>query len=155
MIFSDFITYGVLPFLLIFVIVFAVLQKSKILGDKKNQIDALVSLTVALLLIAVPGPQKWIIVNMMPWLAVALAVLLVFFILYGFVAGDLSDLPTWMKATFGIMALIFTGAIVIYLTNLDKIMADWFSGSGGWLINGIILVLVVGGIAWVVMNAKE
>ena len=41
----------ILPFLLVFTLVFAVLQKSKILGDNKKQIDAIVSLVVGLLLI--------------------------------------------------------------------------------------------------------
>jgi len=155
MVFNDLLVQVVLPFLLIFVLIFAVLQKSKILGEGKHQIDSLVSLTIALIVVAVPGPQKFIIVNMMPWLAVGLAVLLVFFILYGFVAGDLSDLPTWMKVVFGILALIFTSAIVIALTNVDKIVMSWLSGSGDLFVNGIILVLVVGGIVWVVLSTNS
>jgi hypothetical protein len=155
MIFGNFITYGVLPFILMFVLVFAVLQKSKILGDGKHQIDALVSLTLALMLVAVPGPQRDIIIHLMPWLAVALAVLLVFFILYGFVAGDLSNLSNGWKIGFGLLAGVFTISLVVYLTNLDRIIASWASGSGDWLVNGIILILVVGGIVWVVREGKE
>jgi len=155
MVLNDFLTNAVLPFLLVFVLIFAVLQKSKVLGEEKNQIDALVSLTIALILVAVPGPQKFIIINLMPWLAVALAVLLVFFILYGFVAGDISSLPKWMKIIFGIMAFVFTGAVVFYLTNLDVLLESWFSGTGDFLINAIIVVLVVGGVVWVAMTNKE
>ena len=155
MVLNDFLTNAVLPFLLVFVLIFAVLQKSKVLGEEKNQIDALVSLTIALILVAVPGPQKFIIINLMPWLAVALAVLLVFFILYGFVAGDISSLPKWMKIVFGIMAFVFTGAVVFYLTNLDILLESWFSGTGDFLINVIIIVLVIGGVVWVAMTNKE
>ena len=42
----------ILPFLLIFTIVFAVLQKAKILGEGKRQIDAIVALVVGLLFIS-------------------------------------------------------------------------------------------------------
>lgn len=152
---NDLLVQAVLPFLLIFVLIFAVLQKSKILGEGKHQIDSLVALTIALIVVAVPGPQKFIIINMMPWLAVGLAVLLVFFILYGFVAGDLSKLPTWMKVAFGILALVFTSAIIIALTNVDRIIVSWFSGTGDLFVNAVILVLVVGGIAWVVLSTKS
>jgi hypothetical protein len=154
-IFNYLLVQAVLPFLLIFVLIFAVLQKSKIFGEGKHQIDSLVSLVIALIVVAVPGPQKFIIVNMMPWLAVGLAVLLVFFILYGFVAGDLSDLPTWMKAAFGVLALVFTSAIVVALTNVDRILLSWFEGTGDFFVNGIILVLVVAGIVWVVLSTKS
>jgi hypothetical protein len=155
MIFSDFIVFGVLPFMLIFVLVFAVLQKSKILGEGKNQIDALVSLTIALLLVAVPGPQKIIIINMMPWLSVALAVLLVFFILYGFVAGDLTKLPTWMKAGFGIMAFLFVVILVILLTDISQLFYGFFQMGGDLLVNGVIFILVVLGIGWVVLSSSK
>jgi len=64
-------------------------QKSKILGEGKHQIDAITSLVIALLLIGLPVPRN-IIIELMPWVAVGVAVMLVFFILYGFAAGDIS-----------------------------------------------------------------
>ena len=67
----------ILPFLLVFVIIFAILQKSKILGAGKAQIDALVSLVIAIVLIVFPTPRD-IIVNLVPWLAVGVVVILVF-----------------------------------------------------------------------------
>ena len=100
---NPFFTEMLLPFLLIFVVVFAILQKSKILGEGKAQIDALVALAIGLILIGVPGPRD-IIVGIMPWMAVGVAVILTFLILYGFVAGDLSGAktPVWMKIVFGV-----------------------------------------------------
>src|SRR3989344_3729501 len=83
---SPFFVEGVLPFILIFSLVFAVLQKSKILGEGKHQLDALVSFSVALLTIAFANAVN-VIVQLVPVLAVGLVVLLVFMVLWGFVMG--------------------------------------------------------------------
>jgi len=90
---------------------FAILQKTKILGEGKAQIDALVSLALALILIVFPGPRD-LIVSIVPWLAVALVVILVFLLLYGFVAGDKAQGEKWMKIVFGILIGVFVLGLV-------------------------------------------
>ena len=155
---NPFFTEMLLPFLLVFVVVFAILQKSKILGDGKAQIDAIVSLIIGLILIGVPQPRD-IIVGIMPWMAVAIAVILVFLILYGFVAGDLSNAPNWLKATFGVLAGLFTLVVVLYVSGLGNIIFDWLSNFGGsdtWTsILMIILVLAVMAVAVFGGNKNE
>jgi len=153
---NSFFTEMLLPFLLIFVVVFAILQKSKILGESKAQIDAMVALVVGLLLIGVPGPRE-IIVGIMPWMAVGIAVILVFMILYGFVAGDLSSAPEWMKVTFGILAGLFTLAVVLYISGLGKILLEWFSlsGSGDIWMNVLMIALVFGAMAFAIWGGKK
>ena len=153
---GPFFTEMLLPFLLVFVVVFAILQKSKILGDGKAQIDAMVSLVVGLILIGVPQPRN-IIVGIMPWMAVGVAVILVFLIMYGFVVGDLSSAPKWMKITFGILAGLFTLAVVLYISGLGAIILDWLSGSGSsevWT-SVLMIILVVGAMAVAVFGAKK
>ena len=153
---NAFFTEMLLPFLLVFVVVFAILQKSKILGDGKAQIDAIVSLVVGLILIGVPQPRN-IIVGIMPWMAVGIAVILVFLILYGFVAGDLSKAPDWMKVTFGILAGLFTLAVVLSVSGLGSIILDWLSGSGSsdvWM-NVVMIVLVIGAVVVAVAGGKK
>ena len=153
---NPFFTEMLLPFLLVFVVVFAILQKSKILGDGKAQIDALVSLVIGLILIGVPQPRN-IIVGIMPWLAVGVAVILVFLILYGFVAGDLSKAPNWMKIVFGILAGLFTIGVVLYVTGLWSVIGDWLSGgesSDIWM-NVLMIALVIGAMAVAVFSGKK
>lgn len=153
---NPFFTEMLLPFLLVFVVVFAILQKSKILGDGKAQIDAIVALVVGLLLIGVPGPRE-IIVGIMPWMAVAIAVILVFLILYGFVAGDLSSAPKWMKITFGILAGLFTLAVVLYVSGLGDIILEWLSWSGNsdvWM-SVLMIVLVLGAMAVAIASGTK
>ena len=156
---NPFFTEMLLPFLLVFVVVFAILQKSKILGDGKAQIDAIVGLVIGLILIGVPGPRD-IIVGIMPWLAVGVSVILVFMILYGFVAGDLSgaNVKPWMKITFGILAGVFTIGVVLYVSGIWRYILGWFSGeesSDIWM-NVVMIALVVGaGVVAVVSGGKK
>ena len=155
---NPFFTEMLLPFLLVFVVVFAILQKSKILGEGRAQIDAMVSLVIGLILIGVPGPRD-IIVGIMPWLAVGVAVILVFLILYGFVAGDLSgnNVKPWMKITFGILAGLFTIGVVLYVTGVWEYILGWFSGgesSDVWM-NVVMIALVVGAGVVAVVSGKK
>ncbi len=153
---NPFFTEMLLPFLLVFVVVFAILQRSKILGDGKAQIDAIVALVVGLLLIGVPGPRD-VIVGIMPWMAVGIAVILTFLILYGFVAGDLSTAPKWMKITFGILAGLFTLAVVLYVSGLGSMILEWLSlsGSGDIWMSVLMIVLVIGAMAVAIFGNKK
>lgn len=149
-------TEMLLPFLLVFVLMFAILQKTKILGEKKAQIDALVSLAIALILIGFRVPRMFI-VELMPWLAVGAAVILVFLILYGFVAGDLSKAPKWMKITFGILAGVFTLGVVLYVSGWWASIFEWLGsgvGEGIWM-ELVLLVIVVVAVLVVVLGKKD
>jgi len=137
----------ILPFMLVFVTVFAILQRSKILGDGKEQIDAIVALVIGLLLIGVPAARD-IVVGIMPWLAVGVSVILVFLILYGFVAGDLSgeNMPGNMKNVFLALASVFTIVVVLYISGLWKIISTWFSSNGSsdiWMSVFMIAIILV------------
>ena len=155
---NPFFTDALLPFLLVFVLVFAILQKSKILGEGKAQIDAMVGAVIGLLLIGVPQPRN-IIIGIMPWMAVGISVILVFLILYGFVAGDLSgsNVKSWMKITFGILAGLFTIGVVLYVTGLWGIINGWLSkgeSSDVWM-NVLMVALVIGAMAVAVFGGKK
>ena len=152
---SAFFTEMLLPFLLIFVLVFAILQKSKILGEGKAQIDALISLVIGLIVIVFEGPRD-IIVGIMPWLGVGVAVILVFLILYGFVAGDLSEAPQWMKIVFGILAGLFTIGVVIYVTGLWAWIESWFAAANSDIWMSIVMLLIIAGaITVAVVSGKK
>jgi len=158
MIFENvFFTEMLLPFLLVFVVVFAILQKSKILGEGKAQVDAIVGLVVGLILIGVPGPRD-LLVGIMPWMAVGVAVILVFMILYGFVAGDLSkseNMPKGLKYTFLGLAAVFTIGVVIFVSGLHEKIWDSFGGSGDIWMNIVMIVLVLAAMAVAVYGGKK
>jgi hypothetical protein len=141
---SALFTEVLLPFLLVFVLVFAVLQKTKVLGDKKNQIDALVALTVGLILIGVSSARNFI-VNVTPWLAVGLVVILIYLLLFGFVGSDNKDgikLEKWMKPTFAVLAAVFVVVIVLIYSGAWSKIFDSGSMTNSWLPNIIFLVII-------------
>ncbi len=145
----------ILPFLLVFVLIFAILQKAKILGEDKRQIDALVALAIALILIAVPQPRD-IIVGIVPWLAVGVVVMLVFLVLYGFVGETSWKDNKGLKITFGILAAIFVIGVVLYVTGLWETLYAQVSGSGsGWFSTILMLAIIAGAIAVAVGTGKK
>jgi len=152
---SFFAVRVVYPFLLVFTLIFAILQKSKILGEEKSQIDALIALSIALIVVAFSWSTD-IIINLMPFLAVSLVILLVFMLLFGFVASGEEGLVLnkSVKTGLGILIVVaLTIAILVITGQWDKIYSSLFIDYAGnsWLSNIILLVIVIGAIAIVVM----
>ncbi len=134
----------ILPFLLVFTLVFAILQKSKILGDGKRQIDAIIALVFGLIVLSF-GKAVGIIVQMVPFLAVSVVVLLVFMLIWGMVykegAFEVHKNVQW--AVMGIAAIAVVIAL-LYFSNAWQYIYDFFSnGSSGWVSNVIVIVIAV------------
>lgn len=140
----------ILPaFLLIFVLVFAILQKAKIVSEEAKT-NLLISLAVALMFIFVPFARNFV-VGIMPFLAIALAVMLAFFIMWGFVAGDQWNQNKWIKPVFGALIGIFLLGVVLYVSGWWNLIQDNFYGvlgPNGWAVI-ILVVIIVGAIALV------
>lgn len=138
----------VLPFILIFVVVFAVLQKSKILGEGKKQIDALVALVMGLIVVSF-SYATGVIVSLIPFLAVGTVVILVFMLLYGlaFVKKDSFELPKWVRGTIGILAAIGVILTTLIATGGWDYVVELYEGSDDgsfWISNAVIIALVIG-----------
>ncbi len=146
-----------LPFLLVFVVIFAILQKTKILGDGKKQIDALVALVVGLIVVSF-GFATGIIVSLVPFLAVSVVVILVFMILFGsaFKEGAF-DLANPVKYIIGVLAAIGVVIVLLVSTGTWDRIADYFltGGSNSSLVGNIVFVLVIiGAILLAIFSGK-
>ncbi|MFH1501165.1 MAG: hypothetical protein ABIE22_04445 [archaeon] len=120
-------TEVVLPFLLVFTIVFAVLQKTKLFGENQKRINALVALAVGIILVAFSYPTG-IIVKLMPFLAVVLVILFVFMLLFGFVSGGDQGftMPKGLKITFGILiGIALVIAVLVFTECSGGTCWDW------------------------------
>ena len=151
---SDFAVRIIYPFLLVFTLIYAILQKSKILGEEKSQIDALAALSIALIVVAFSWSTD-IIINLMPFLAVSLVILLVFMILFGFVASGENGLVLPKGLQYGIGALVvlaLTIAVLVATGQWDFVYYNLFVDYQGnsWLSNLILLAVVGGAIVAVV-----
>src|SRR3989344_8350200 len=85
----------ILPFLLVFTITFAILEKTKILGhDKeknpKKNLDAMVAFTIAFFVVAASNIVQAIQVSL-PAISMVLLIVVVFMLLLGSIAGESGD----------------------------------------------------------------
>lgn len=80
-----------LPFVFIFVLIFAILQKTKILGDGKKQLDAIVAAVLALIFVSFAHP-KIIVSNLVLFLVIAIVLVFVGLLIWGFLVGDTAKL---------------------------------------------------------------
>ena len=143
---NDIFTKGILPFLLVFTIIFAILQRTKILGEDKRQIDAIVSLSVALLLVAFAWPTG-IITKLVPFLAVAAVVIFIFLLLYGFVASDKKEglqLSKGIKIAAGIIILVALVIAVLWATDSLLFITNIFSSSNNIWANALLIAAIIG-----------
>ncbi len=145
----------ILPFLLVFTVVFGILQKSEIFGNGKKQIDAIVALVIGLLVISFVKNVE-IIVYMSAFIATALIVVLVFFLLVGSFhkEGDTDEIFGKVKWVVGVPMLIAFFASVLYIVGIwDFIWENIivFGSGSDWIMN-IVFVLIIAGAIWVVLR---
>lgn len=141
------ISQFVLPFLLIFVIVFAVLEKTKILGEKK-QVHALVAFVIGLIFVGAIYP-KLVVENLILFLTVTIVAVFVILLIWGFIFGDIKDtkLPKYLMIVLGIIATIAFIAALIWATGFwDTIQGLLTSnnGLGETIITNAVFVIVIG-----------
>jgi hypothetical protein len=134
----------VLPFLMIFAIVYGILSKTKILGDNKG-VQATIALTVGLLALQFDYVSNFF-ATIFPYTGIGLAILLVALILMGLITGEN---VSWAKYIWlGIGGIIF---LIIVMASVDQL--TWFGGGFGgvdWpaIIAAFIVLAVLAFIIW-------
>lgn len=149
----------ILPFLLVFTIVFAVLQKSKILGEGKRQIDAIVGLVVGLLVISF-GQATGVIIQLTYFLAVALVIILVLMILLGSFTREgkfFEWMPKGLKWILSTIVIIAVVIAVLVVTDVWGRLYDYFfmASDTGILANVIFVVAIIGAIVAVILGGAR
>jgi len=151
---SALLTDFLYPFLLVFFILFGILEKTSILGKDKKQLNAVISLVVGLIFVGSVFP-KIVAANMILFLAIGLVIVLVALILWGFVSGGEGftiESGSKIHKLFAVLFIIsFVSGIVWatgigdeFVTGLQKLFGFLFdsSWSGTFWMNVIIVVLV-------------
>jgi len=93
----------------------------------------------------------------MPWLGVGLAILFIFFVLYGFVVGDIEkNTPKPLKIALGILVGLFVIGVVLFSTGLNTQISGWFGSlaTKGVFGTGLVVLVVVGLIIWIIASEK-
>ncbi len=152
-----------LPFLLIFFITYGILIKSKVLGDK-TQLNALVAFIIGLIFVAATSPVL-VVSNLILFLTVAIVVMFIGLLLWGFIAGDkglkFEDAPKSLKLFIGVAIGV---AVLIALLWAMGQGQTFFAGIFGFLFgqewsatfwtNAAFIIVIIIALALVLKNTK-
>jgi len=149
------------PFLLVFFILFAILEKTKILGEKK-QINALISFIVSLIFVSVVFPVD-VVTNMVLFLTVALVTMFVALLIWGFIKG-VGDGKMQIienkavKFILGIVVAIAVIVAVLWATGFYTPIYEWLfkqDWSNTFWTNVVFILAIVIAIALVLSSSKK
>ena len=141
-------TKFIYPFLLIWTIVFALLGKTKLLGENK-QVDSIVAFVIAFIFVGALQPKE-IVSNLILFLTVALVVMFVALLLWGFVSGGelkADILGGKMKWVVGIAVIVAVMVALLWATGSDSgafnllFRQDW--SSAFWTNISFIVVVAI------------
>lgn len=142
----------ILPFILIFTVTFAVLQKAKIFGEEKRY-NTIVSLVLALGVV-IPHSLGYypygtdvveILNNALPNVSLVLVMIVMFLLLLGVMGAE----PTWGGGGFGSFLMLVAGFLVVVIFGSA---AGWWQNTGFlyWLndpdVQAAVLVIAVFGL---------
>jgi len=154
---SDIFKNLILQFLLVFTLIFALLEKIKLLGEDKHQINAIIAAVIAGLFI---GFFKYVemLQSFMIFLVICLIVLFVLMLIYGFVAGTkdgdpFKDLKEVKYAIGGIFFVAIVVAVLVITNTWDNVK-NFFSG-GNVGANVLFAIIIIGAIAAVIFGAGK
>ncbi len=155
---NEVLTNFIYPFLLIFFIVFAILQKTKILGDGKKQLDALVAFVIGLIFVGAVSP-KLIVEDLILFLSVAIVMVFVILIIWGFITGqDAKFEGKAIKIIAGIVILIAVViALLLSVDSFENIFGFLFESDWSedvWT-NIIFVVILAVALAAVLLGTKK
>lgn len=154
----------VLPFLFVFTIFFAILEKTRVFGtegkdkEPRKNVNAMVAFTVAFFVIATKEAVSFIQVSL-PHVAMILLVIICFMLLVGSFMGEggfsLENHTAWKVF---LMTIIFIGMILISLnalgwleTPLEFIIDNWDTP----IISTFIFLGVIALVVWAVVGGGK
>jgi len=148
----------ILPWILVFTLVFAILEKTNILGEGKRKINAIVSAVIGLLLLGFPASRD-VIVNLIPFLVITAVVIFIFLLLYGFVSGEKKGDPLGKGVKIGIGVVVGLGLIIALMVAVGawESTLDFFTESsiGANMIFIIVAAAAVVAVLWGGKGGKD
>ena len=160
------LTDVMLPFLLIFVIVYAILQKTKILGETKKNLNVVIAVVIGLLVVIPhvtgrfsPDADPVLIINdALPQVSIVLVAVIFLLILIGVFGQDYIMLGVTMPGWITLVSLvviigIFGGSAGWWDNRFGSTLENFFGTEG----IAIFIMLIVFGliIAWITSDSKD
>jgi len=116
-----------LAFLLVFIVTYALLAKTKILGGN-SFLHLFLSFIISIIFIVVPSAQKFVMIST-PWFAVLIVMVLIILLLITLVRGKFEDLvqsPTVALILIGVVLIIF---IVAAINVFGPVISPYLPGA--------------------------
>jgi len=135
----------VIPFLLIFAVVFAILKKTKMFGDENNGILAIIAVSLGLLSLQLDAVPEFFAV-VFPRFGIGLSLFLVVLIFLGFFFPE--DKKKWSGKVSWIGWVVGIGVAIWALSS----WGEWtgVGGFGGWFSENVWAIIVLGAIVAVI-----
>ncbi|MFH1248873.1 MAG: hypothetical protein V1660_01870 [archaeon] len=145
---AEWFSQVVIPFVLVFTLFFAILEKSKILGEKKHQLNSIISLSMGLIIVGV-GVTRDMINDIIPVVAVVAIVIFVFMLLVGFTAGKegalIQDggLNKTLQIVIGIIVGIVLISTILWSSGKIPVLSQFFKSDGNAPVFQSIVFLII------------
>lgn len=155
----------VLPFLLVFTVIFGILEKTKVFGTEgkdgpaRKNLDAMVAFVIGFFVVAA-AQIVGIMQKALPVITLILILIIAFMILYGATLGE-GQIDIWThigkgKGIFAFGLVIAIIAIVLGAMDMLGGLVDWINQSlGGPALTTTIMLLVIGIFMWIVLKDKK
>jgi len=148
------VTDFALPFLLIFFILYGILEKTKVFGGDSHRTNALVSFVVGLIFVAAVEP-KLIVENLTLFLTIAIVVVFIALLLWGFVSGGEAKIPEGIQKPVGGLVVLAVAIATLWAVGAEGKLfdlifrsswsADFWTNFAFIAVVVVALVLVIGG----------
>ena len=153
-----------LPFLLIFFIVFGILEKTKIFGSEKKQLNALISFIISAIFVVAVSP-KLVVANLILFLTVAIIVVFIGLLLWGFIAGEeglkFEKAPKGLKYFIGLVVVVSVLVALLWALGVE---GSFFGGvfnflfsqawSSTFWINALFIAVIIIALVLVLKKSK-
>ena len=149
----------VLPFLIVFFIVFAILEKTKLFGEEKKQLNALLAFVIGLIFVSAVFP-KMVVANIILFLSVAIVIVFVVLMLWGFVFSTKDGFVMTDPMKWGLFAVVTIALIIgiLWATGVSGKAYDFLFGqswSEAFWTNLIFVILIGVALAAVIRSSGK
>lgn len=146
------------PFLLIFFIAFAVLEKTQIFGKDKKQSNALIAFVLALIFVSAVSP-KLVVGNLILFLTVSLVVVFIILLLWGFVSGGEAKIEgKGVRIAAGIAVVVAVILGVVWASGVELSVLDFLfnqAWSKAFWTNALFILVVAAALAFAIKGVKK
>lgn len=149
----------ILPFLLVFFILYGILEKTKAFGEGNKQLHAFIAFVIGLIFVGAVFP-KLVVGNLILFFTIAIVVLFITLLLWGFVSGEEAKLPdsTPLKVAAGGAIILAVTIALLFIFEVEGALFDFLfrqSWSADLWTNVAFIVVIIGALVAILKSGKD